>query len=858
METNSYLQLSSEQRLFIEEALKGKNILVDACIGSGKTTAVQSLCNELPSEKKVLYLTYNKLLKLDAKSKIKKKNVTVTNYHGFAFMALKKSGITAGVSDLIQTFIREEPFFGEYDVLIIDEYQDIEQELAELLQLIKNCNKDIQIIAVGDMEQKIYDKTTLDVELFMSGFLEDYVKLKFTKCFRLSADIAATLGRVWKKQIIGTNDCCKVEEMTKEDIILFLSKQKPSDILCLGARIGVMSDTLNILEEKYPDKFNKKTVYASISDNDSTGKIEPKADSAIFTTYDSSKGLERKICVVFDFTEDYWGKRISQPQQSYIILRNIFCVAASRGKNHVIFVKSDSSILSEETLSTFIEANHKFKNIQISKMFEFKHKEDIEKCFSYLKVYKLQQVDSSIINIKNADNLIDLSPCIGIYQEAVFFSNYQIDKEIEFACTFNPKFHQSYKNDIRKSSLNQKILFLTSINTNQDRYRTQVITPFVSEVQSELIKTRLRTRFSKNDNAQVRCQIDFFNKEETIKFSAIGFADVVKDDVVYELKFISELTHEHFLQCASYMVAMNLSKGILWNTKDNTLYEVEISDRKAFLDAVIKTVTKGIMDKYYGPIGSKCGLDKELVGDSPNERSEEKIIEKFAVIDTETNWNDEIMSIGVVIADSKTFQKIDSLYYIIEPEYMIGGMYSNELWFNKEDALITNRKQALKEIKKRLNAHGVYKLFAYNANFDKRHLPEYLEYEWYDIMRLAAYRQYNWAISDSADCFKTGKLKRGYGVEDLFVMLSGDKEYSESHNAILDAQDELKIIQLLGHKISEYDIARISDKSSLDIRANYDECAMHDMNEINNITKNEGTLNRRKRIFFRIFGRKKH
>ena len=29
---------------------------------------------------------------------------------------------------------------------------------------------------------------------------------------------------------------------------------------------------------------------------------------------------------------------------------------------------------------------------------------------------------------------------------------------------------------------------------------------------------------------------------------------------------------------------------------------------------------------------------------------------RFAVIDTETNWSDQVMSIGVVIADSDTFE----------------------------------------------------------------------------------------------------------------------------------------------------------------------------------------------------------
>ncbi len=807
------LQLSSEQQLFIDKALQGHNILVDACIGSGKTTAIQNLCNKFSNTKKILYLTYNKLLKVDAKSKIKKKNVTVTNYHGFAYMSLKKINVSAGIPELIQTFIQKKPPVGEYDVLIIDEYQDIEQELAELLQLIKNCNPNMQIIAVGDMEQKIYDKTTLNVELFMKEFLEEYLTLRFTQCFRLSDGLASMLGRVWKKEIKGVNDSCKVEEMTKEKVVSFLAEQNPADILCLGARTGIMADTLNSLEERYSHKFNKKTVYATILDNDSMGKTQPKEDSAIFTTYDSSKGLERKICVVFDFTESYWQIRVSKPQQSYIILRNIFCVAASRGKSRIIFVKPEDTMLSERTLSTFVETNQKFHNIGIREMFEFKYKEDVEKCFSQLKIHRLPQPDNSPIDIKSTDDLIDLSPCIGIYQEAVFFGNYQIDADIKLRLLLNPELAGLYTKEVRDSSLDEKILFLTSLETRQNRYITQVITPLVNEEQSELIKARLKTKLNIDENAQVECQIDFSNEENgDIRFSARGFADVVKDDVVYELKFVSQLTHEHFLQCAVYMVAMNLKKGILWNTRDNTLYEIEIPDRKAFMDKVTKAVTKGMIERYYEPDKKSQKVHKKLKKvhkESSEKEMKEHMIDKFAVIDTETNWNDEVMSIGIVIADSETKKKIDEIYYIIDPEYKVGGMYSDELQLDKEKAHITNRKQALKEIKKWLNTYHVRKLFAYNASFDKRHLPEYSEYKWYDIMRLAAYRQYNLAIPSSADCFKTGRLKRGYGVEDILKMLSKNKRYRETHNAVLDAQDELEIIRLLGHDIIEYDIALI-------------------------------------------------
>ncbi len=804
------IQLSSEQQLFIERALCGSNILVDACIGSGKTTAIQNLCNQLPSTKKILYLTYNKLLKIDAKSKIKKKNVTVTNYHGFAYMVLRKCGISVGISDIIQRFIKKKPLIGKYDVLIIDEYQDIEQELAELLWLVKERNPNIQIIAVGDMEQKIYDKTTLRVEVFIKEFLEEYIAMRFTKCFRLSEGLASMLGRVWRKPIDGVNKNCKVEVMTKEEIVLFLANQNPEDILCLGARTGALSDTLNALEENYPDIFNKKTVYATISDTDSIGKAEPKEDSAIFTTYDSSKGLEKKICVIFDFTESYWQTRITKPQQSYAILRNIFCVAASRGKNHIIFVKPEDAMLSEATLSTFVETNQKFDNMNISQMFDFKYKEDVEKCFLQLKTHRVPQTDNSLINVKSTDDLIDLSPCIGIYQEAVFFDSYEIDAEIKLWMHLNPDLKYLYTKEVRNSSLDHKILFLVSLETKQNRYRTQVIPPFVKKAQSELIKARLHTRLHTDENAQVGCRIDFSNKRGgSVKFSAQGFADVVKDNVVYELKFVSELTHEHFLQCAVYMVAMNLKKGILWNTRDNTLYEIEVPNRKTFLDLVAKTVTKGMIENYYAPAITSQELSMEDLKNTPKKKEK---TDNFAVVDTETNWNDEVMSIGVVVADTETKKKIDARYYVIDPEYRVGGMYDNELQFDEKNVVVTSRKRALKEIKKWLNTYNVKKLFAYNASFDKRHLPEYSEYEWYDIMRLAAYRQYNHAIPNSADCYQTGKLKRGYGVEEILKLLTKNRRYSETHNAVLDAEDELKIMQLLGHRIEEYKIARILDK----------------------------------------------
>lgn len=596
------MQLSDEQSRFVSVAQEGKNILVDACIGSGKTTAIQALCKMLPKDKKILYLTYNKLLKIDAKSKIHEKNVTVTNYHGFAFMSLIRMGIKAGVSDLIQLFVKNRPNIMPYDILILDEYQDIELELAEMLDIVKEANPKMQIIAVGDMQQKIYDKTTLDVSKFIDDFLGDYIMLEFTRCFRLSAELAARLGRIWNKNIVGVNDTCKVEKMNCNQVVEFLSKQKPEDVLCLGARNGDLSETLNKLEESYPGIYNKNTVYASISDTDSAGATEPKKDSAIFTTYDSSKGLERKIVVIFDYTERYWNVRIGKPLQSYEILRNIFCVAASRGKSQIIFVESAEEELSEKTLATPVNMNMRFDNIEISDMFEFKFKEDVERCFALLEAKKIETQDNRIIEIKNRDGLIDLSPCIGIFQEANFFAGYSIDESIEFHLAVDKDKSYLYTDEVKTSSLEEKILFVTSLETKQNRYRNQVLIPFINDEEERAICERLSTRLSQDEEVQHACALYFSDKRNgELLFAAFGMADVVKDDVVYELKFVSELTHEHFLQCASYVVAMGKKKGILWNTRDNSAFEITIPNKNKFLDAVTNAITKGTLRKYNKP-----------------------------------------------------------------------------------------------------------------------------------------------------------------------------------------------------------------------------------------------------------------
>lgn len=178
----------------------------------------------------------------------------------------------------------------------------------------------------------------------------------------------------------------------------------------------------------------------------------------------------------------------------------------------------------------------------------------------------------------------------------------------------------------------------------------------------------------------------------------------------------------------------------------------------------------------------------------------------FAVVDIETTWDNKVMTIGVVIADKITYQPETFKYYIL-PEYQEGGIYSIFAPLpNEEITKECTRGEAIRDLMDCLEKHGVNSIYAYNMSFDKNNLSELDEFLWYDIMTIAANRKYNKFIPDNMECYKSGRLKRGYGVEAIIQMVSGRTTYKEMHNALFDAMDELKIMQYLKWSLETYQL----------------------------------------------------
>lgn len=106
-----------------------------------------------------------------------------------------------------------------------------------------------------------------------------------------------------------------------------------------------------------------------------------------------------------------------------------------------------------------------------------------------------------------------------------------------------------------------------------------------------------------------------------------------------------------------------------------------------------------------------------------------------------------------------------------------------------------------------------------------RCLPELNEYKWFDIMKIAAYKQHNDYLPDTLEYCKTGRLKSNYSFEALYKLISNNPYYVESHNALDDATDELSFMHILNKpKILYMENAMISsNKNAKNIRFLYQE-----------------------------------
>jgi hypothetical protein len=604
----SPVPLSGEQQRMIDAVRSGQDVIVDATVGSGKTTAIQALCTEVGRDRRVLYLTYSKLLKADAQRRVK--HAKVQNYHGIVYPSLINAGIRCGIDESIRrfnaAFTSLSARFPRFDLLVVDEYQDINEEHAQLLRNIKSLNPSMQTVLVGDLAQKVHSNTTLDVQRFTREITRQAELMPFTQSFRAGRELGALLSEAWNKPVLGVNPAQTIRYVTYSEALDFIRAKNPGDLLCLGRRNGPMAEALNHLERHHGEVFNKKTVYASIRDGDTS--VTYSDDTAVFTTFDSSKGLERSVSVVFDFDENMWDMRCGFANVDTTVMRNVFLVAASRGKHEVVFVRSEHARRQAKSIGfipvqrftqLLTDEQPKYaKPFLASDCFDFTYAENLQACVDLLDRRRLDDGTGEEITIDRVDGLIDLSPVVGHYQEAVFFDRYNPALEVRL----NPKrIARQLRVKLNEDPWHDALL-LTAVDTDQMRYAEQVTRKVSDEVRDALTR-RLATQLPRDCAAQVSMNLSGMAvaSAAATPITFAGVADAVHDGRVFELKFVSELDRAMFLQLALYLVMGGHKTGVLWNTRTDERWAVQVPDRERFMHAVILCVTKQHYREFQPP-----------------------------------------------------------------------------------------------------------------------------------------------------------------------------------------------------------------------------------------------------------------
>ncbi len=166
-------ELDTDQSRIVNDG-KSKDILVLAGPGSGKTKVlVHKIASLLLLEdikpEQFLMLTFSKAASLEFRARARKLVpeyaglIKITTFHGYCFQLLGQLGDLKKSENVIQDCIKaiktEEIDISSIinkSVLLLDEFQDVNDHEWELIQTIIEKAGNIRVIAVGDDDQNIY------------------------------------------------------------------------------------------------------------------------------------------------------------------------------------------------------------------------------------------------------------------------------------------------------------------------------------------------------------------------------------------------------------------------------------------------------------------------------------------------------------------------------------------------------------------------------------------------------------------------------------------------------------------------------------------------------------------------------
>jgi hypothetical protein len=355
---------SDEQQTVIDAIRDGDNVQLDAVAGSGKTTTILSLADQL-SDKIIIQLTYNAELKDEVIAKKEKygatmylDNLSIYTYHGLATkFYTEEAKRDIGISHIVESDMQPRRKLPRIHILAMDEIQDMNELYYTFIRkFIKDIGGDIQLLILGDVFQGLYEFKGADTRfltfaptLWAAYSPFPFRRLKLTTSYRVTNPIARFVNDVMigapriRAQKYGHNvlfirqtNAFEAAKIIAHRIMGYLKDGlKPDDIFVLSASVKSPKSPLkraeNILVEHGVPCYTPMNETCSIKSNVIKNKV-------IFASFHQSKGRERKLVIVFGFDKSYFDyyNRDADPTKCPSTLY----VAATRATETLILIET--------------------------------------------------------------------------------------------------------------------------------------------------------------------------------------------------------------------------------------------------------------------------------------------------------------------------------------------------------------------------------------------------------------------------------------------------------------------------------------------------------------------------------------
>lgn len=405
--------LSDEQSIVLAHIKSGKNVIVDAVAGSGKSTTVLGIAKEMPN-KKFLQVTYNSMLRHEIREKVESlglKNLEVHTYHSLAVKYFHSSSYTdSGIRYILKENIAPRIHIPKKDIIVIDETQDMTflyfQFMGRFLEAMcgsedkeeeSNTKHKILLLILGDYMQGLYQFKGADIRfltlaeeiwkgrkyLKSDEFMKTTLKMSYRITDQMSKFINETLLAEQRLHSCREGPLAvqyiRYPRFQLERTVLFHIERLismgacPGDFFILSPSVKGTNSHVRKMENHLVKKGYRCHIPMLDTELADEKVIQRKI---VFCTFHSCKGRQRKYVFIMGFDQSYM--RFYGRDYDNEICPSTLYVACTRA-THGLFLLEKSDNERDQPL-TFLKQNHfhmkkqshiSFQGLPYHKAFEY-------------------------------------------------------------------------------------------------------------------------------------------------------------------------------------------------------------------------------------------------------------------------------------------------------------------------------------------------------------------------------------------------------------------------------------------------------------------------------------------------------